>query len=238
MRLLVTRSRPDAARTAVALRAHGHEPIVAPLFELEILAELEADDGSWDAILLTSVNALWAVSQLAYGTTARAIVPVFAVGERTAQAAREQGFTDVTSAAGDVDDLADLVAARLTPPTRLLYLAGEERAGDLASALRTKGFAVDTVQVYRIVAAGMLPPEAAAALTGEIDGVLHYSRRSAEAFLMAARNSGLLEAALRKPVHYCLSPRVAEPLRAAGAADVRAAERPNEASLLALLSTD
>jgi uroporphyrinogen-III synthase len=55
---------------------------------------------------------------------------------------------------------------------------------------------------------------------------------------MAARNSGLLEAALRKPVHYCLSPRAAEPLRAAGAADVRAAERPNEASLLALLSTD
>ena len=237
MRLLVTRGQPNASETAFALRAHGHEPIVAPLFELEILAELEPEDGSWDAILLTSVNAMWAVCMWVWKGRLRDL-PVFAVGDRTAQAAREQGFTDVTSAAGDVEDLADLVAARLTPPTRLLYLAGEERAGDLASALRTKGFAVDTVQVYRIVAAGMLPPEAAAALTGEIDGVLHYSRRSAEAFLMAARNSGLLEAALRKPVHYCLSPRVAEPLRAAGAADVRAAERPNEASLLALLSTD
>jgi uroporphyrinogen-III synthase len=48
----------------------------------------------------------------------------------------------------------------------------------------------------------------------------------------------LLEAALRKPVHYCLSPRIAEPLRAAGAVDVRAAERPDAAALLALISPD
>ena len=59
MRLLVTRSQPNASETAFALRAHGHEPIVAPLFELEILSEVEADDGPWNAILLTSVNALW-----------------------------------------------------------------------------------------------------------------------------------------------------------------------------------
>ena len=237
MRLLVTRSQPNASETAFALRAHGHEPIVAPLFELEILSEVEADDGPWDAILLTSVNALWGAIALASSDRWRG-VPVFAVGERTAQAAREQSFTDVTSAAGDVYDLANLVAARLTPPAHLLYLAGEERAGDLAGALRTKNFTVDTVQVYRIVAAQTLPPPAAAALTGEIDGVLHFSRRSAEAFLTAARNSGLLEAALRKPVHYCLSPRIAEPLRAAGAVDVRAAERPDAAALLALISPD
>ena len=237
MRLLVTRGQPNASETAFALRAHGHEPIVAPLFELEILSEVEADDGPWDAILLTSVNALWGAIALASSDRWRG-VPVFAVGARTAQAAREQSFTNVTSAAGDVYDLANLVAARLTPPAHVLYLAGEERAGDLAGALRSKNFTVDTVQVYRIVAAQSLPPQAAAALTGEIDGVLHFSRRSAEAFLTAARNSGLLEAALRKPVHYCLSPRIAEPLRAAGAVDVRAAERPEAAALLALISPD
>ena len=102
------------------------------------------DDGPWDAILLTSVNALSAPSRWRRSGRSRAL-PVFAVGERTAQAAREQGFTDVTSAEGNVSDLADLVAARLTPPARLLYLAGEERAGDLAGALRAKGFAVETV---------------------------------------------------------------------------------------------
>jgi len=39
-------------------------------------------------------------------------------------------------------------------------------------------------------------------------------------------------------VHYCLSARIAEPLREAGAADVRAAERPDEAALLALISPE
>jgi uroporphyrinogen-III synthase len=237
VRLLVTRSQPSASETAFALRTHGHEPIVAPLSGLEILSEVEADDGPWDAILLTSVNALWGAIALASSARWRG-VPVFAVGEHTAQAAREQGFTAVTSAAGDVGDLANLIAARLTPPARLLYLAGEERAGDLAGALRAKNFAVDMVQVYRMVTAKTLPSNAAAALTGEIDGVLHFSRRSAEAFLTAARNSGLLEAALRKPVHYCLSPQIAEPLQAAGAVDVRAAERPDQAALLALISRD
>ena len=67
-----------------------------------------------------------------------------------------------------------------------------------------------------------------------IDGVLHYSRRSAEAYLAAARQAGLLEAALNNPVHYCLSARVAEPLRLAGAARLRIAARPDEAALLDL----
>jgi uroporphyrinogen-III synthase len=237
VRLLITRDEAGAERTALALRARGHEPIVAPLFGIEILSEVEPEDGPWDAILLTGVNALRGVCTWVWKGRWRD-VPAFAVGDRTAQAMREQGFTAVTSAAGDVNDLADLIVARLTPPARLLYLAGEERVGDLAGMLRAKNFAVDLVQVYRVVAARTLPPTAAAALNGEIDGVLHFSRRSAEAFLTAARNSGLLEAALRKPVHYCLSDRIAEPLREAGAADVRAAERPDEAALLALISPE
>ena len=235
MRLLITRDEAGAERTALALRAEGHEPIVAPLFGIEILSEVAPEDGPWDAILLTSVNALRGVCTWKGRWRD---VPAFAVGDRTAQAMREQGFTAVTSATGDVNDLADLIVARLTPPARLLYLAGEERVGDLAGVLRAKNFAVDLVQVYRVVAAQTLPPTAAAALVGEIDGVLHFSRSSAEAFLTAARNSGLLEAALSKPVHYCLSARIAEPLRQAGAADVRAAERPDEAALLALISPE
>ena len=71
----------------------------------------------------------------------------------------------------------------------LLYLAGEERSGDLAGELRNRGFTVETVVVYRAVAAPNLPQDAAEALTSGI-GVLHFSRRSAEAYLDAARSHG------------------------------------------------
>ncbi len=233
MRILITRPAADAERTAVALRARGHEVIVAPLLTVALLPDAELGDGPWSAILVTSANAVRAIAGHKRRDQLRRI-PAFVVGKQSAQDLRAAGFAEVSCANGNVDDLTELVAARLKPPARLLYLAGEERAGDLAGALRAKNFVVDTVAVYRVVAAQTLPAEATAALAGGLDGVLHYSRRSAEAFLAAARKSGLLEAALTKPVHYCLSAKVAEPLRQAGATDVRVAVQPDEAALMAL----
>jgi uroporphyrinogen-III synthase len=233
VRILVTRPAVDAARTAAALRVRGHEAIVAPLLTIEYLPDAELGDGPWSAILVTSANAAHAIAGHKRRDELRRI-PVLAVGRQSAQELRAEGFADVSSADGDVDDLAALVAARLKPPARLLYLAGEERSGDLAGVLRARNFAVDTVVVYRVAAAATLPAEAATALRGDLHGVLHYSRRSAEAFLSAARNAGLLEAALSKPVHFCLSAKVAEPLREAGAGDVRIAAQPDEAALISL----
>jgi uroporphyrinogen-III synthase len=233
VRILLTRPEADSARTAAALRARGHEPVIAPLLEIEILPDADLGAGPWTAILLTSANAVRAIAAQ-HRRDALRDVAVFTVGERTAQAMREVGFGDVTSAGGNVTDLAKLVAARLKPQARLLYLAGEERSGDLAGLLRAQDFAVETVMVYRAVATQTLPRQAAAALATGIDGVLHFSRRSAEAYLEAARNSGLLEVALMTPVHICLSARVAEPLSRAGAATVRIAARPDEAGLLEL----
>ncbi len=233
VRLLLTRPQPDAARTAVALRTLGHEPTVAPLFEIEILSNADLSAGSWRAFLVTSANALRGLAGPAHRVEVRH-VPVFTVGDRTAQAVRDAGFTAVTSAGGDVNDLADLVAARLNPPARLLYLTGEDRSGDLAGTLRARGFVVDMVVVYRAVVAETLPAQAAAALTSGIDGVLHYSRRSAETYVSAARAAGLLASAL-KPIHFCLSAQVAEPLAQAGASAIRIAPRPVETDLIGLI---
>jgi uroporphyrinogen-III synthase len=233
VRILVTRPQPGSSQTAAALKERGHEPITAPLLQIEILSQVDPDAGPWTAILITSANAMRGIAHLARRDGWRA-VPIFAVGDRSAGAARDQGFTNVTSASGNVDGLVDLVAARLGPPARLLYLSGEERSGDLAGALRAKNFIVDVVMVYRMIAARTLPEPAASAIRDGIDGVLHFSRHSAEAFVNAASNAGLLEVALARPVHYCLSNQVAEPLRAAGAANFRIAARPDEASLLEL----
>jgi uroporphyrinogen-III synthase len=233
VRILLTRPKADAQRTAAALRARGHEVIVAPLLDLEILSDADLGPGSWSAILVTSANAVRAIAGHRRRDALRGIA-VFTVGDRTAQAMRDAGFIGVTSAGGDVSDLAMLVAAHLKPPARLLYLAGEERAGDLAGLLRDRNFAVHTALVYRAVVAANLPRHAADALAAGLDGVLHFSRRSAEAYVNAARKTGLLKEALAKPIHYCLSARIAEPLTAAGATEIRIAARPDEAALIAL----
>lgn len=233
MRLLLTRPEPDAQRTAAALRAKGHDVIVAPLLRVEPVSDVAIAAGPWAAVLVTSANAALAIASHGRREELRG-VPVFAVGRRSADAMRRAGFTEVVSADGDVADLARLVAERVKPDDRLLYLAGEDRSGDLAGDLHARDLMVHIAVVYRAVAANNLPPEAADALADGIDGVLHFSRRTVEAYINASRRADLLKSAL-KPVHYCLSARVAEPLAQAGAAAIQIAPRPVAAALIDLM---
>ena len=230
MRLLVTRPEPDGARTAAALRQRGHHVLVAPVLHTEpVTAPLS--DARFSAVILTSANAARALA--AHPARARLMgLPAFAVGHRSAAAASAVGFADVRSAGGDQTDLAGLIRAqRLDGP--LLYLAGEDRAGDLGSALASQGLEVHTLVIYRAVMAKRLPDQIAAGLReARLDGVLHFSRRSAEAYLSCARSAGLLAAAL-VPTHYCLSRQVAAAM--AGAERVAVAPRPEEAALVDLV---
>jgi uroporphyrinogen-III synthase len=228
MRVVVTRPQADSERTAAALEALGHEVLVAPLMRIEPVAVDLA--GTWSAIVVTSANALQAVPATADGVKT---LPVFAVGDRSAEAARGTGFAEVSSASGDIKDLVRLVAARAVgAKAPLLYLAGEDRSGDLVAQLAAHGIDAEMKVVYRIVAE-VFPPVLAAALeSGDVDAVLHFSRRSAELFVEGARLSGVAGPA-EDVRHLCLSSQVAEPL--AGASRIAVAARPEEAALVALL---
>ena len=236
MRLLLTRPQPDAERTAAALRARSHDVIVAPLLRIEAVSAVAIGAGPWAAILVTSANVAVALAAHELRQTFHD-VPVLTVGERSAQAMRAAGFSDVTAAGGDVCELARIAGQRLTPGAAFLYLAGEQRSGDLPGDLRRQGFDVTTVIVYRAVAETALPQVVAKALADGIDGVLHFSRRSAEAYVSAARAAGMLAAAL-EPAHFCLSPQVAEPLRGANAAKVHVAPQPTEAAMIERVCTE
>lgn len=231
----MTRPKPEAERTAAALRAQGHTVVIAPLLRIEAVIDVDIGAGPWAAILVTSANAAPAIAAHRRFPMLRAL-PVFAVGRRSAEAMREAGFAEVTSADGDVGDLARLVAERLPCGASLLYPAGAERAGDLAGDLAACGFAVETAVVYRAIAATSFAPDVVVAIGHGIDGVLHYSPRSAAAYVAAARAGGLVAAAVVKPAQFCLSAHVAEPLAQAGATDIRIAPQPTEAALIALIA--
>jgi uroporphyrinogen-III synthase len=235
VRLLVTRPEPDAERTAAALRARGHFVIVTPLLRIEALPDAEVGSGPRAAILVTSANAARAIARHERVAELKH-VPVLAVGDRSAQAMRDVGFTEVISAGGAGGDLTRLAAERLSQSVPLLYLCGEDRSGDIAGDLSAQNFTVRTVVIYRAVAADTLPRPAAEALAGGIGGVLHFSRRTAEAFVNLVRGAGMGDAVLLKgPAQFCLSAHVAEPLSQAGAADLRIAPQPTEEALIDLI---
>jgi uroporphyrinogen-III synthase len=232
VRLLVTRPEPDGERTAAALRARGHEVLVAPLLRMERV-DFELGSEPYGAVVMTSANAARVLERHPQREQLTSL-PAFTVGRHTAEAARAAGFHEIHSADGDKNDLGDLLRARLGGGRGpLLYLAGEDRAGDLD--LAGCGVPVLTTVVYRAVRAERFPPAVSAALAhGRLAGVLHFSRRTAAAYIECARRAGILERAL-EPCHFCLSRQVAEPLAAAGAAETKVAARPEEAALIALV---
>jgi uroporphyrinogen-III synthase len=238
VRLLVTRPEPDAERTAAALRRHGHQVDIAALLRIESIAGAELGSGPWSALVVTSANALRAIETHPRHAELSGL-PLFAVGARTGAAARAAGFRDVMAAGGNVQELTRHIRgwAKGEPPGRdpLLYLAGQDRSGDLAGDLAADGQIVATAVVYRAVKLNSFPPAIAAALAArQIDGVLHFSRRSAQAYIDCARAAGLLDCALA-PSHFCVSQQIAEPLMAAGAKSIRIAARPEETALIALI---
>ena len=228
MRVALTRPQAEGERSARSLRALGHDVLVAPLMRVEPVAADLA--GTWSAVVVTSANAPPALN----ASRALAMLPLFAVGARSAQAAREAGFTQVTSAGGDVHDLVRLIAAQHRGGEPLLYLAGEDRAADLVGELKRHGIAAQMRVVYRAVTAPFPAALTDALRSGTLDAVLHYSTRSAENYIAGAREAGIMPAALAVR-HLCLSTQVAAPLQAAGAAHVAVAKHPDEAALVELL---
>jgi uroporphyrinogen-III synthase len=236
MRLLLTRPRPEAERTAAALRAMGHEPVFGPVLDIENVTDAVIGSGPYAAVLMTSGNAARAIA--AHPARASLIaLDCFAVGAQTAAAARQAGFANVHSADGDGGDLAKLVAERLSNPgAPLLYLAGDDRARDMAAELAPHGLTLETVVVYRAKAARRFPPDIVEALkAGSLDGVLHYSRRSTAIFVDCVR-ADLAEEAAARLKHFCLSARASEPLVAINAKSIVVAQNPDESAMLALIS--
>ncbi len=244
MAVLVTRPHPDDEATAAALRAKGFEVMLAPMLRFEPVAFHDDEDARYGAVIVTSANALRGIAphlQDSRLQDSRLLkLPLFAVGEHTASAAHRAGFDNVIPANGDAASLRDAVLAsvkakELKKTSPLLYLAGADLARDLAGELGERGFTVVTHTTYRMIPVSSLPREACDAFAASrIEAVLHYSRRSARAFLEAARAGGVEISALAIP-QCCISAAVASVVRDAGAAQVMAAVSSNENALFEVL---
>jgi uroporphyrinogen-III synthase len=238
MAILVTRPQPDNEATAAALRAKGLDVLLAPMLRFEPVAFQDDADARYGAVIVSSANAIRAIE--AHLTGRLLALPLFAVGERTAEAARHAGFQTIIVAGGNAEALRDLIVASvraksLKKASTLLYFAGADLAGDLAGELGERGFSVVTHTTYRMIPVPGLPQDARDAFAAnKVDAVLHYSRRSARAFVDAVRAAGVEISALAIP-QCCISDAVASVIRDVGATQVMVARSPDENGLFEAL---
>jgi uroporphyrinogen-III synthase len=234
MKVLITRAEGDAEKLAARLAERGYDTVIESLMTIRFRADTTRGltpflDGV-QATLFTSANGVRAFA----AATPRRDFRVFAVGDATAAAARAEGFAEVASADGAVDDLATLVIARLKPKDgALIHAAGSVSAGDLSGLLEAAGFAVRRAVLYEAIESVALSASTRDAIQrGDIDAALFFSPRNAATFVRLA--SGL-EEGCKHMIGVALSAAVAEKLALLPWRRVAVAGAPNEAALLAAL---
>ena len=226
-RILVTRPLPQGTRTAAKLRESGYDPVLAPMLRIAPLTPPDIPDfGSVQAVLITSANGLDALARL----TEQRGVKLLTVGDRTAETARSEGFSDVTSAAADGNALRERAAEALSPAAGpLVHIRGKDAAVTFG-ALRERGFAVSELIAYEAQPVPDLPPEA---VSPPPDAALVYSARTAAALAAALHRTALDPAALS---YIGISAAALAPLAPTKGRRIMA-ETPDETALLRALST-
>jgi uroporphyrinogen-III synthase len=187
---------------------------VAPLLEIRPL-DAVVDLEKVTALAFTSRNGVDAFVRL----SSERGLPVFTVGDATAEAARARGFADVRSADGALGDLAGLLIAEAPREGTLLVPGALEPAGDLPALLAGR-MQARALPVYEAVETGGGSPDS-------FDAVLIHSARAARALRDRGSFSGGRAVAL--------SEAVANALGDGAGLEIRIASAPNESALLEAL---
>jgi uroporphyrinogen-III synthase len=166
VKLLVLRPQPGAAGTARRALQKGLEPVEAPLFVIRPLDWRGPDADEVEAVLLTSANAArHGGSRL----EAYISLPCYAVGEATATAAREAGFTDVRVGDNDAVEIVDrLIRDGII---QALHLCGRDHV-----EIEHPGVTLTRRCVYAAEAVPELPLTAAETLREDALVLLHSPR--------------------------------------------------------------
>lgn len=202
-----------AEALSLGLDAHGF-----PLFEVRPLPWEAPNPEEVDALLLGSANAV------RHGGAALAVLvgkPAYAVGEKTADAARTAGFEVIETGQGTMQGLLGLVRPS---HTRLLRPAGQQRVEIIAPA----GITIDEQTVY--TSEGLEMPEALAGMLTRPAVVLLHSGEAARHFASCCETRGLDRSAIALAA-------ISEPAGAMagdGWAKLKIAEMPEDGALLAL----
>lgn len=232
-RLLITRPEEEAKATARGLEEAGFETLIHPALTIrafpDALQNLSMTQA--DALIITSPQALKLWAQQG----AKTDLPLFIVGERTAQRVEKFFPHARVLTAASAAELMLLILKEFPKPATFLYPRGREISFHFAAELGHGGHKVKEDIVYAAERGEAFD----ATLTGqfkakEIDCVLHYSIRSARCFLEMAAQAGV-EASLASISAVAMSPAVANALGQVVWKKMAVAPQPTDAGMMRAL---
>ncbi len=233
--ILVTRAEPAASRTGLALSKHGYTAVKCPIFEVHDTGE-PVPERNYEGLIFTSRNAVDTLHERGWDTTNLGL-PVFCVGENTANAAASLGYQDIRTGSGNAKGLAKLIGSSALPPSsRLLYPAARDRKFDFELALKPYDLSVETVEIYVVLRLSPSKKELEQAFEHTTGGVvLVYSARSGEYLSHLIEEYGL-SALVSSLTCVTLSKEAAAPINAHHWREIFIAPTPDEPAMIQLLA--
>ena len=230
--VLLTRPQADAKENAAELKAARHTTILAPTLDIHVVPSVRIPDDA-SALVFTSKNAVHAAAHLAAGFSG----PVFAVGEKTAAAAKDAGFGDVLAGNGNAADLVPIIMAAVDENAGpVVHLSGVHVRTDIVSLLRVQSRRATRAICYNARPATAWPDEVLAALgAGEVDVALYFSERTAEIAMDLAEKGGVKDALLATPA-IALSQEIGLTLQKLGVGHVDVAPTPTFDAMMTSLN--
>ncbi len=234
MRVMVTRPEAEAQRTARRLERLGHTPRLLPLTRVRPLpAAIPTGVGDVAAVVVTSANAL----RLAEPALLAPLLdkPVFAVGSRTAEIAREVGFRHAVEGPGHAGGLAETVLASSGQDGTIAYLCGRLRRDTIERALAAAGRRCVAIETYETIDVPYTSEKLAEALgTEPLGAILLYSPYAAERLVALGAEKSVAEYAASATI-ICISRQTADACSEISGARVVVAAEPHEDAMFDLL---
>jgi uroporphyrinogen III methyltransferase/synthase len=227
-KVLVPRTKDQAAEMSERLRIHGAIPSEVPTISVEpprSPAQMERSvkglvDGRYQWVVFTSTNAVRAVWEKfgEFGLDARAFsgVKIACVGESTAAAVKSFGIIPELIPSGEQSSeglLADFPPYDdiLDPVDRVLLPRADIATETLAAGLRDRGWEIDDVTAYRTVRAAPPPADTREMIkTGGFDAVCFTSSSTVRNLV------GIAGKPHARTLVACIGPKTAETAREFG----------------------
>lgn len=185
--VLITRPIEQAYNTAEKVRELGHIPVISPLLEMKFVPLTLPALPPEAFVLLTSQNAAHALASVPHDQH------ILCVGDKTAQAVKEKGFTNVVSVNGTSDDMVSHLLTYVNPQTTpFVYLRGRDIKQDIKTILEHQGFKGEEHIVYKADEILSFTHEARMLFEqGKISFCLFFSSHTASVFARVIEKEGL-----------------------------------------------
>ena len=231
--VLITRAKKDSEELVDDVTRRGAKTLISPMLEIQFCEGKELNFSNIQGILFTSSNGVRALNSRLSNLQKISSIPVFAVGEATATAAKNIGFTSINIANGNVDSLAKKTSKILSPDKgELIHIAAHDLAGNLAGKLKNRGFCVKTEKLYRANQVTEIDKQTLGALRrGLVKFVLFFSPRTTRTLVKLIKDNNYTNSLVNIEA-ICLSDAVAIEANSLRWQKVLVSQEPTKAKLL------